>query len=336
MEKTTPKFADGVNTGVLIGTPLILYVLVLAIRRFFQGPTKGSDNKKRLDNKVVVITGCNAGIGKVTAHELSKKGARIIMLCRSLERAEAAAQEIRNDTGNTVDTMKLDLSSLESVRSCAKEILEKEEKIDILINNAGIMFCPEMRTKEGFEMQIGTNHFGHFLLTELLLPKLRKSAATGFSTRIVILSSMAHAKGVISWDDINLNIKGSYDAIDAYCQSKLANIMHGAALARRLKDAGITVCSLHPGIINTELYNHFQKSNPYLHMILSPFVNFFMKTTLHGAQTTLYCCLEDKVSAQSGKYFSDCAVKKPIASALVEKDQERLWKISCDLVGLKD
>ena len=129
------------------------------------------------------ILGSNTGIGKVTAHEISKRGARIIMLCRNIEKAEAVASEISNDTGNQVDVLKLDLSSLNSVRECAQIILDKEEKIDILINNAGIMTCPEWKTYDGFEMQIGTNHFGHFLLTELLIPLLRKSASTGFTPR---------------------------------------------------------------------------------------------------------------------------------------------------------
>merc|ERR1719322_175634 len=238
------------------------------------------------------------------------------------------------DTGNVVVVMQMDLTSLESVRTCAAKLVEDEDNIDILVNNAGVMMCPELRTAEGFEMQIGTNHLGHFLLTELLLPKLRKSAASGFNARIVIVSSLAHEQGEIRFDDLNWNTKGSYSAMRAYQQSKLANIMHGAALARRLENTGITVYSLHPGVINTELTRHFENSYPILFRILGPIYQNVIKTPFHGAQTTLYCCLDDKLSSQSGKYYSDCAEKRPIRPALVKEDQEKLWKISAELVGL--
>jgi len=324
----------GIVIAVLVGGPLLVFLIMLALRRFMQGPTTGSDNPKRLDDKVIVITGCNTGIGKVTAHELSKRGARIIMLCRNTEKAEAAAQEIRKDTGNPVEVMELDLASLESVRNCATKLLDQEDQIDMLINNAGVMLCPEMRTKEGFEMQIGTNHLGHFLLTELLLPKLKKSAASGFNARILVLSSLAHESGVIRWDDLNFNNKGSYSPVKAYCQSKLANVMHAAALAPRLENTGITVYSLHPGVINTELTRHAEESHPIAFRMFGPFYQFVIKTPFHGAQTTLYCALEDKLSVQSGKYYSDCAEKMAIRPALVEEDQEKLWTMSCELVGL--
>lgn len=127
--------------------------------------------------------GANTGIGKETALDLSRRGARIIMLCRSLEKANATAEEIKTVTKGVVDVQELDLASLKSVRNCAKALLEKEEKIDILINNAGVMLCPNWKTEDGFDMQFGTNHLGHFLLTELLLPLLRKSADTGFHPR---------------------------------------------------------------------------------------------------------------------------------------------------------
>lgn len=131
--------------------------------------------------------GCSAGIGIITAKDLSKRGAKILMLCRSLEKTEPVKEEIKKETGGEVDIYELDLSSLESVRKCAAAIAEKESKIDILINNAGIMACPQWKTKDGFDMQFGTNHLGHFLLTELLLPLIKKSAeAKDFNTRYFV------------------------------------------------------------------------------------------------------------------------------------------------------
>jgi len=324
----------GIVIAVVIGVPLLLFLCLYLLKKWMQGPTAGTDNPRRLDEKVVVITGCNTGIGKVTAHELSKRGAKVIMLCRNLEKAEAAAEEIRKDTGNVVVVMQMDLTSLESVRTCAAKLVEDEDKIDILVNNAGVMMCPELRTTEGFEMQIGTNHLGHFLLTELLLPKLRKSAASGFNARIVIVSSLAHEQGEIRFDDLNWNTKGSYSAMRAYQQSKLANIMHGAALARRLENTGITVYSLHPGVIATELTRHFE--GMALFRCFKPLIAWVIKTPFHGAQTTLYCCLEEKLSAVSGLYYSDCAERRPKTTfANSKEDQEKLWTLSSELVGLK-
>ena len=133
--------------------------------------------------KTFTLPGANTGIGKETAKDLSARGARIIILCRNLEKGNAAAAEINKETGSPVDVEKLDLASLKSVRECANVLLEKESQIDILVNNAGIMTCPHWKTEDGFDMQFGTNHLGHFLLTELLMPLIRKSAEAGNKPR---------------------------------------------------------------------------------------------------------------------------------------------------------
>merc|ERR1712013_904816 len=205
--------AAAVIFGIL-GCALVVALLLFLFRLWMQGPKVSST--ARLDGKTVVIAGANTGIGKVTATELSKRGAKVVMLCRNMEKGEEVVH-------------KLDLSSLASVRECAEQLGNSLEKIDILINNAGIMACPEMRTQEGFEMQIGTNHFGHFLLTNLVMPLLKKAAPTA---RIVNVSSLAHTRGQIQWDDINFE-KTPYDAIKAYGQSKLANILFTKELARK-------------------------------------------------------------------------------------------------------
>jgi len=294
-------------------------------------PMKGSENKTKLDGKVVVITGANTGIGKETAKDISKRGARVIILCRNVDKAKAAAEEIAKETGGTVDVEKLDLSSLKSVRECAKNLLEKEEKIDILVNNAGVMACPKTLTEDGLEMQIGTNHFGHFLLTELLLPLVKKSAESGFHPRIVIVSSLAHENGQMNWEDINW--EKSYDEWKAYSQSKLANVLHGVELAKRLENTGISVYSLHPGVIDTELGRHMQEKW-YFRMIY-PVMRVFIKTPLQGAQTQLFCCLEESIVDHSGRYYSDCKEKQAARQARSEDDAKKLWEISEKLVGLK-
>merc|ERR1711962_1964136 len=201
----------------------------------------------------------NTGIGKV------------VMLCRNIEKAEEAAQEIRKATEGKVVVHKLDLASLASVRECAEQLGNSLEKIDILINNAGVMACPEMRTQEGFEMQIGTNHFGHFLLTNLVMPLLKKAAP---HARIVNVSSLAHTRGQIQWDDINFE-KTPYDAIKAYGQSKLANILFTKELARKGEGSGVNAYALHPGVINTELGRHLKDTfGPFvcLWKVAMPFI----------------------------------------------------------------
>ena len=223
------------------------------IKVWIQGPKCLS--KKRLDGKVVVVTGANTGIGKVCAQELSRRGAKVIMLCRSLERGETAANDIRETEGEIL-VERMDLSSFKSIRECAEKLNQNLDKIDILLNNAGIMACPLSRTEDGLEMQIGTNHFGHFLLTDLLLPLLHKG---GPGTRIVNVSSTAHERGQMFFDDINFhNIK--YEPFKAYSQSKLANVLFSSELAEREAKNGINVYSLHPGVIATDLGRHMGDS----------------------------------------------------------------------------
>lgn len=332
---------------------------------WMKGPTSGSDAKVCLEDKVVAITGANTGIGKVTAHEISKKGARVIMLCRNTEKAHAAAREINKDTGNQVDVVKLDLASLKSVRECADTLLEKEDKIDILINNAGVMACPEMKTEDGLELQIGTNHFGHFLLTELLQPLLRKSTESGFPPRIVIVSSLAHegpmwpwpfcfiALGLallmprfvklywallprfkMNWNDLHFQkTAGRYEPFIAYSQSKLATVLYSKELSKRIEKDGIRVYCLHPGLIDSELWRHHKEKGSVGEYLLSPF-EYFMKTPFYGAQTTLYCALEPSIVNDTGLYYSDCAETSCSPVALNEEDQNKLRGISEETVGL--
>ncbi len=282
------------------------------------------------------FAGANTGIGKETAIDLAKRGARVIILCRSMERAEAALKDIKSASGNNnVEVEQLDLSSFKSIRQCAAILQDKLDKIDILINNAGVMLCPkDWKTEDGFEMQFGTNHLGHFLLTELLLPLVKKSAASGFHPRIINVSSMGHAfaKDGINFDDLNFEVKRD-DEWKVYGHSKLANILHAKELARRLENTGISVYSLHPGAIGTDLGRHMEEKSACIRCI-KPCFYWMIKTPWHGAQTTLYCALEDKIEHESGLYYSDCDKKTPSAPAQDMDAAERLWEVSEKLVGL--
>ncbi|KAK7073471.1 Retinol dehydrogenase 13 [Halocaridina rubra] len=184
---------------------------------------------ERLDGKTVIVTGANTGIGRETAREMARRGARVIMACRDMDKCLEARKDIAWDTRSTsLYCLECDLASQESVRRFARRFNRKEERLDILINNAGIMRCPKSFTTEGIELQLGTNHMGHFLLTNLLIDKIKASAPS----RIINVSSVAHARGKINFED--LNSENHYDEGEAYAQSKLANILFTRELAERL------------------------------------------------------------------------------------------------------
>uniref|UniRef100_A0A3P9IAR0 Si:ch211-107o10.3 n=1 Tax=Oryzias latipes TaxID=8090 RepID=A0A3P9IAR0_ORYLA len=319
--------------SLLLQYPTTIAVVTLtgvglfAFKRWMAGGVCCS--KVRLDGKTVLITGANTGIGKETAVDLAQRGARVIMACRDMERANKAAEDVRKRSGNgNVIVKKLDLASLESVRHLSKEVLASEERLDILINNAGIMSCPQWKTEDGFEMQFGVNHLGHFLLTNCLLDLLKKSTPS----RIVNVSSLAHEKGEIYFDDINL--EKDYHPWKSYRQSKLANVLFTRELAKRLEGTGVTTYSLHPGVIKTELGRHFLPTIPLWKRVLYKPFSFFIKSSSQGAQTTIYCAVEEKLQNESGLYYSDCAPKTPAPQVLDDEAAKRLWDVSASMVGL--
>jgi len=209
-------------------------------------------SQAKLDGKTVIITGGNSGIGLETAVDLAKRNARVIVACRSVEKGEKAAVDVRKRSGNdNVVFAQLDLASLDSIRQFAAKILEEEPQIDILINNAGVMIIPKHRlTKDGFEMHFGTNHLGHFLLTNLLLDRIKEAP----SARIVNVSSIGHMYGSIDFQ--NLNSERSYSRTTSYANSKLANILFTHSLAKHLRGTNVTANALHPGAVGTGIQQH--------------------------------------------------------------------------------
>ncbi|XP_051500419.1 retinol dehydrogenase 12 [Myxocyprinus asiaticus] len=323
--KQVKQFVEEHSTAVAV--VLVTGVGLFALKRWMGGGVCRS--KARLDGKIVLITGANTGIGKETAVDIAKRGARLILACRDMGRANKAAEEIRERSGNgNVVVKKLDLASLQSVRALAKDVHETEERLDILINNAGIMMCPKWQTEDGFEMQLGTNHLGHFLLTNLLLDLLKKSAPS----RVVNVSSLAHETGKIHFDDINLD--KNYDPYTSYLQSKLANVLFNHELAVRLQGTGVTTYALHPGVIRTELGRHLLPSLPlWKRLLFIPFI-FLIKTPWQGAQTTIYCAVDESLQNSSGLYYSDCAPKEAAPQGRDDAAARRLWDLSASMVGL--
>ena len=277
----------------------------------------------------MIITGANTGIGKETAIDLAKRNAKVIIACRSVERGEQAERDIRRLSKNkNVHFRLLDLASFASIKKFCSQVLAGEPRIDILICNAGIMCCPYWKTENGFEMQFGVNHLGHFLLTNLLLDRIKEAPAG----RIVVVSSIAHKSAKeINFDDINST--KSYSSLFAYRQSKLANNLFTIALHKRLAGTNVTVNCLHPGIIYTEL-GRYMNIPLWMKVLLMPVVLLILKTPWRGAQTTIYCAVDKELEGVSGLYFSDCKKKRPARQALDELAAEKLWALSVKLTAL--
>lgn len=272
-----------------------------------------------MDGKVVIITGANTGIGKETALDLAKRGARVYMACRDFKRCEDARLEIVEKSQNSsVFNRTLDLGSLASIRRFAKEFIAEEKRLDVLVNNAGLM-GPRRLTSDGFEMIMGVNHMGHFLLTNLLLPLLVKSTPS----RIVVVSSMAHRMGKLKRDD--LNSEKSFKEFSAYANSKLANLLFVRELSKRLKDSGVTVNAAHPGAVRTEIA---RDSSKCLALMLAPIFMWLMKSAELGAQTQIRLAVDPGLEKVTGKYFSNCKVDMESKRAQNDEDAAWLWNES--------
>lgn len=290
-------------------------------------------SKATIKGKTVVITGANTGIGKETARELAARGGRIIMGCRDMEKCEAAATEIRGKTLNPhVYARRLDLASMKSVREFAERIEREEKRVDVLINNAGVMRCPSWKTEDGFDMQFGVNHLGHFLLTNLLLEKLKGSAPS----RVINLASLAHIVGEMDFEDLNWE-RRKFDTKQAYCQSKLANVLFTRELARRLEGSGVTANAVHPGVVATELGRHTGlHQSQFSSSVLSPFFSLLIKSPELGAQPSVFLAVAEELEGVTGRYYDVMTEKEPAPQALDDEAARRLWEVSSKLVGLEE
>ncbi|KAH6805900.1 Rossmann-fold superfamily protein [Perilla frutescens var. frutescens] len=286
-------------------------------------------------NLTVIVTGGAGGIGLETARVLALRNAHVIIGARNMESANEANQLILNATKTArVDLLKLDLASFKSIKAFADHFIALNLPLNILINNAGIMFCPYQLSQDGIEIQFATNYLGHFYLTNLLLDKMKETAkSTGIEGRIVNLSSIAHIhtyRGGIRFE--NINDKRGYDDKRSYGQSKLANILHANELSRRFKAEGvnITANAVHPGFIMTNLY---QYSSIWIKKVFRFVTSMLWKNVSQGAATTCYVALHPSLKGVSGKYFVDCNELKPNWLARDQVLAQRLWDFSTNLVN---
>lgn len=281
------------------------------------------NDDSHISSKTCLITGANSGIGKVTARVLAQMGARVVIVCRNLERGEPALQEIRRESGNSsVELMTCDFSSQSQIRHLAEEFKSRHDRLDILINNAGLMMKKRAITEDGFEMTFAVNHLGYFLLTNLLLDVIKRSAPA----RIVNVASEAHRGGHINFDD--LQSEREFSSMLAYRQSKLANILFTYELARRLEGTSVTANCLHPGIIATDIARRF----PWF--IRVPFKLFFTGVE-KGAETTVYLATSPGVEGVTGKYFDKKSESRSSRESYDREVARRLWEVSEEMTGLK-
>ncbi len=274
------------------------------------------------NKKTAVVTGANSGMGKATVAALADRGFTVIMLCRSRERGEAALKELQEKRDRDLRLELCDLGRMEDIRRCTEEIRSKYDKIDVLINNAGVISMDRRKTYDGLEEQFGVNHIGHFLLTLRLLPLMQQGS------RIVVVASGAHKVGRIHFEDYNLT-KG-FNVITAYSQSKLANILFARELARLVRDRGITVNCCHPGAVATSM--GVDRITGFGSGITGLLKHVFL-TPEEGAKTAVYLATEPEGGRVTGKYFYQCQISSTSAAAKSRKDAKRLFELSEELTG---
>ena len=294
------------------------------------------DNIPSQKGKIAIVTGANSGLGKEITIGLAKKEIKVIMACRNQSKAESAKAEVLSQVNSAdIEIMILDLNSLNSVRNFVTAFGENYNRLDLLIENAGIMIPPLSKTEDGFESQMGVNYFSHFALTNLLYPLLNKTEGA----RIATTSSLAHERGRIDFD--NLNAEKSYSKMGAYGQSKLACLLFAYELKRRLEKAGskVIAVSSHPGVSKTNLFTNIPK---VAQLLMAPLLPIFTHLPKYAALPTLYAALGPDV--ESGDYYGPTGFNglkgkpgkvKSKPHSYDEKVASELWNISEKLTGEK-
>lgn len=276
-----------------------------------------------LAGKTFVITGANTGIGKVTATDLARRGAHVIVACRTPSKAQPVIDAIKKETGNDrVDLVTLDLGDLESVRTAAAAILAKNVPIHGLINNAGLV--ARGTTKQGFELTFGTNHLGHYLFTRLLLDRLKEAG----TARIVNVSSNSHYRAKAIDLDAQQQTTKSVTAMPEYEVSKLANVLFTKELARRLEGSGITTYAVHPGVVATDVWRRIPRPVRWI-------AKLFMLTPEQGAKSTIVAATDPALASHTGRYYTVGGKEKSPNRLSEDPDLAKtLWNKSAEWTGL--
>ncbi|CAK8680742.1 unnamed protein product [Clavelina lepadiformis] len=318
-------FVHKMSFKLLVSAVIAVVVGYYWLNYVKRGPIYESD--KKLNGKTVLITGGNTGIGKATAMDLAKRGARVVIASRDLKKSNKVKDEIIKESGNhEVRAMQVDLEDFDSVRKFAKEFDESEKYLDYLVNNAGVISLAGF-AKSGVNKIFAINHFGPFLLTDLLSNKM-KIQSKSRPVRIINLSSEGYKMGQPTMNRIYENVTSSFDMFAVYGESKLANIFFTQQLHENLKKFNITTYAVHPGMIETEIGNNLPLAwKNVLKIMFQP----FLRNVFYGAQTTLYCVLDDDVVKYSGGYFMECQHTELQSHAINKTARGELWKLSSKL-----
>jgi len=285
-------------------------------------------NLKDLTDHVCVVTGANSGIGKATALRLAQQGARVAMVCRSEERGASARSEIREQCGHErIDLHLCDLGVQSDVRALGERLTATYDRIDVLVNNAGVFEGTRTETPDGIETTLAVNHLAPFLLTHVLIDRLQDTAQEHGEARIVNVASEAHRGVRINFDDIQG--EDGYSGLQAYGQSKLGNILFTHELARRLYDTGITANSVHPGVVSTNIF----RGSDWFSRVARLF-QWLYRSPDTGARGPVYLAASPEMEDVSGQYFKDDEQAHPSVAAFDEKAAARLWRISRELTGM--
>ena len=277
--------------------------------------------------KTVVITGATSGIGEVAALKLAEQGARIVFVARDRNRADVTMRRLRSANSAGKHEMHLaDLSSLAEMKRVASEIASRESAVDVLINNAGAIFLARKTSVDGLEMTFATNHMAYFVITNLLLERLKSAPAA----RIVSTSSDAHRTGKLEFSD--LQSERSYSSFRAYGTSKLENILFTRELARRLAGTRVTANCLHPGFVGTR-FGQNNATNVIVRTLARGVMSFGLNPQ-EGARTIIYLASSPDVEGETGGYYYRCKKVTPTAAAQDDNDAKRLWEVSSDIAGL--
>ena len=284
-----------------------------------------SSTDKPMDGKISMVTGATSGIGKVTALELARQGSTVIVVGRNSEKSIATVDYIKEKTGNSsVEFILADLSVQSDVRHLSEVFLSKHQRLDVLVNNAGVSMQKRQVTADGLEATFAVNHLSHFLLTNLLLDTVKRS----HPVRIINVSSAMHTIAKMDFD--NLQGEKKFGGMTAYAQSKLANILFTYELSRRLTGSDVTVNAMHPGLVKT----NFSANTKGVAGLIWRFITLFAISPEKGAQTVVYLATSPEVQQVTGKYF---VKKKEVKSSTVSYDQsvaKQLWQVSAKLTGL--
>jgi NAD(P)-dependent dehydrogenase (short-subunit alcohol dehydrogenase family) len=277
-----------------------------------------------MQGKTVLVTGANQGIGKATALALARRGARIAIISRSAEKGRSAAADIEAASGSKgVDVIVANLSSQDEVRRAAAEFKSRHTRLDVLVNNAGVFVPRRQVTVDGLEETFAVNHLSYFLLTRELLELLKASAPS----RIVNVSSDAHRRGEMRWDDLEF-ANHHYSAWRAYTQSKLANVLFTYELARRLEGSGVTANVLHPGVVASGFGRTYRGPMALLYTVGAP----FMLTCEQGAMTSIHLASSPEVEGVSGKYFARCKPERSSDVSYCQASQRKLWALTDEAI----